>query len=98
MLNRLFLTHTDLPLGNKAAFSLTNIACHGDRYIQALPNNVLLPGTSGKQLIESSYNQGTDPSSIGYLEFVRSEDPELIKLGLTYLQLLLTHVPEVCAG
>jgi hypothetical protein len=28
----------------KAAFSLTNIACHGTKYIQALPNNVLLPG------------------------------------------------------
>ncbi|KAM3588498.1 hypothetical protein VKS41_000942 [Umbelopsis sp. WA50703] len=66
-------SHTNFDIRKEAAFSLTNIACHGDKYIQALPNNVLLPG---------------------YLEFVRSEDPELIKLGLTYLQLLLTHVPQ----
>ncbi|KAI8577108.1 hypothetical protein K450DRAFT_253707 [Umbelopsis ramanniana AG] len=66
-------SHTNFDIRKEAAFSLTNIACHGTKYIQALPNNVLLPG---------------------YLEFVRSEDPELIKLGLTYLQLLLTHVPE----
>jgi hypothetical protein len=37
-----FTTLTIIHL--KAAFSLTNIACHGTKYIQALPNNVLLPG------------------------------------------------------
>ncbi|KAL1916649.1 uncharacterized protein VTP21DRAFT_5353 [Calcarisporiella thermophila] len=29
-----------------------------------------------------------------FLDFVRGGDPEMIQLGLTYIQLLLTHVPE----
>jgi importin subunit alpha-1 len=37
-------SHTNFDIRKEAAFSLTNIACHGDRYIQALPNNILLPG------------------------------------------------------
>lgn len=31
----------------------------------------------------------------GVLDFIRSQDTQLIRLGLTYLQMLLTQVPEV---
>ncbi|CAG8444629.1 3588_t:CDS:10 [Cetraspora pellucida] len=64
-------THTNFDIRKEAAYSLLNIASHGEEYMRSLPHQDLLPG---------------------FLEFVRSQDMDLIRLGLGYIELLLTQV------
>ncbi|CAG8500129.1 10662_t:CDS:10, partial [Racocetra fulgida] len=61
-------THTNFDIRKEAAYSLLNIASHGEEYMRSLPHQDLLP------------------------EFVRSQDIDLIRLGLGYIELLLTQV------
>ncbi|CAG8715536.1 2988_t:CDS:10, partial [Dentiscutata erythropus] len=64
-------THTNFDIRKEAAYSLLNIASHGEEYMRSLPHQDLLPG---------------------FLEFIRSQDIDLKRLGLGYVELLLTQV------
>ncbi|CAG8537372.1 13865_t:CDS:10 [Acaulospora colombiana] len=66
-------THTNFDIRKEAAYSLLNIASHGEEYMKSLPHQELLPG---------------------FLEFIRSQDVDLIRLGLGYVELLLTQSPD----
>ncbi|RHZ71077.1 hypothetical protein Glove_262g24 [Diversispora epigaea] len=66
-------THNNFDIRKEAAYSLLNIASHGEEYMKSLPHQELLSG---------------------FLEFIRSQDVELIRLGLGYLEMLLTQVPD----
>ncbi|CAO3648836.1 unnamed protein product [Cunninghamella blakesleeana] len=61
--------HFDIRKG--AATCLLNIAYHGQKYMDSLPN---------RSMIKS------------FLDFIKSQDAELIRLGLAYIDLLLTRV------
>ncbi|CAG8701911.1 1489_t:CDS:10, partial [Acaulospora morrowiae] len=73
-------THTNFDIRKEAAYSLLNIASHGEEYMKSLSHQELIPGKD--QLVHR------------FLEFIRSQDVDLIRLGLSYVELLLTQIPD----
>ncbi|RUS24672.1 hypothetical protein BC938DRAFT_473248 [Jimgerdemannia flammicorona] len=90
-------THDNFDIRKEAAFSIIHIASHGEVYMRMLPQQELLPGVCEILSYHSFHPFLIDFIAIKrsrVLDFIRSQDSELIRLGLTYLQLLLTTLPE----
>ncbi|KAK9702116.1 hypothetical protein K7432_011405 [Basidiobolus ranarum] len=66
-------THSNFDIRKEAAYSIVNIASHGQKYLDLLPHEDLLPR---------------------FLDFVRTQDPETIRLGLHYVDHILREVPN----
>lgn len=79
-----------------AATCLMNIAWHGTKYMEVLPHQELLPGKLSNRFVKPINDLlSFTPSLAGFIDLIQSQDAESMRIGLAYVDMLLTRVPKV---